>query len=558
MITVLLVHDATDLIDITRSFLEKGGEVRVDTVSSTKQALEILKNRNYDVIVSYYHLPEVNGIEFLPEMNGVELLKYLKSHGNPTPFILYARMGKETLVLEDLNNAHEVRFGKGGDQKKPLTELRDLIIQAVMRKKMERDVTLRTDMLNSILSLTPVWVCQIRGGVIDWANSTMTSGLGHPEGGLVGKNASAFFASREAFDRASRELTYVIDPQGWGHATTQLKKSDGTVVHANVMVHAIDQKDPSRGQVLVCEDISEKILLLDSVKESELRVRELLTHSSSLIMKLDTEGTITFFNTFAQVFFGYSEAEIVGKNIIGTLISPQRGNGHELTGFVSDMGLNGEGHAIRITEMRLRDGQPAWVAWINKAQRDEEGHVSLIVCIGHDITDHEHRDRTRISTALWKDRVIAHSDVADEVFETVFNICLEIAKEGREGKQVGTAFVIGDTENVLSKSRQLILNPFAGHRIEDRMVTNHDIRENIKELAQLDGAFVIRGDGLIEAAARYITIDTSAVGIAKGLGTRHSSIAGITLVTKAIGIVVSQSGGKISIFRDGQVLQEIG
>ncbi len=558
MISVLLVHDNTDLIDSTRSFLEKSGEVRVDTVSSTKQALEILKSRTYDVIVSYYHLPEVNGIEFLPEMNGVELLKYLKSHGNFTPFILYARMGRETLVLEDLNNAHEVRFGKGGDQKKPLTELRDLVIQAVMRKKMERDVTLRTDMLNSILSLTPVWVCQVRGGVIDWANSTMTSGLGHPEGGLVGKNASAFFASRETFDRASRELTYVIDEQGWGRATTQLKKSDGTLVHANVMVHAIDQKDPSRGQVLVCEDITEKVLLLDSVKESELRVRELLTHSSSLIIKLDTDGTITFFNTFAQVFFGYSEAEIVGKNIIGTLLPAGTGDGHKISGFVSDMGLNGEGYAIRITEMRLRDGQPAWVAWTNKALRDAEGHISEIVCIGHDITDHEHRDRTRISTALWKDRVIANSDVTDEVFETVFNICLEIAKEGREGKKVGTAFVIGDTENVLSKSRQLILNPFAGHRIEDRMITNHDIRENIKELAQLDGAFVIRGDGLIEAAARYITIDTSAVGIAKGLGTRHSSVAGITLVTKAIGIVVSQSGGKISIFRDGQVLQEIG
>ena len=118
--------------------------------------------------------------------------------------------------------------------------------------------------------------------------------------------------------------------------------------------------------------------------------------------------------------------------------------------------------------------------------------------------------------------------------------------------------LLRDTENVLAKSRQLILNPFAGHRVEDRMVTNHDIRENIKELAQLDGAFVIRGDGLIEAAARYITVDTSAVGIGKGLGTRHSSIAGITLVSKAVGIVVSQSGGKISIFRDGQMLQEIG
>jgi Response regulator containing CheY-like receiver, AAA-type ATPase, and DNA-binding domains len=66
MITVLLVHDNTELIDATRSYLEKMGEVRVDAVQSTKQALEILKSRNYDVIVSYYHLPEVNGIEFFP------------------------------------------------------------------------------------------------------------------------------------------------------------------------------------------------------------------------------------------------------------------------------------------------------------------------------------------------------------------------------------------------------------------------------------------------------------------------------------------------------------
>ena len=85
--------------------------------------------------------------------------------------------------------------------------------------------------------------------------------------------------------------------------------------------------------------------------------------------------------------------------------------------------------------------------------------------------------------------MIADSDVADAVFETVFNICLEIAKEGREGKQVGTAFVIGDTENVLSKSRQAILNPFAGHRIEDRMITSYDIRENIKEWQTLTVLF---------------------------------------------------------------------
>jgi len=557
MITILLVHDNSDLIDATRSYLEKGGEVRVDAVSSTKQAVEVLKNRNYDVIVSYYQLPEVNGIEFLPEMNGVELLKYLKSHGNATPFILYTRLGRDRILIEDLNSAGELTFPKGIDPRSPLPELRDLIYQAVLRKKVERDQTLRTDLLSSILSLTPIWLCQIRGGVMEWTNTSMSASLGYDDGGLVGKNATALFVDRESFERASRELTLSIDGNGWGRAETLLKNRDGTPVHCLLKVHAIDSRDPSRGQVMIIEDITEKKRLEEAVRESEIRTRELLMHATSLIMKLDLSGNITFFNTFAQTFFGYSGQEVHGKNIIGTLIPSGDTDGRDATSFVSDVALNGEGVAIRISRMRIRDGSPVWVAWTTKAIRDAGGHISEVVCIGHDITDHTSRERPGISTAMWKDRVIGGTDIGDEVFDAVFSICLEISREGREGKKVGTAFVIGDAENVLAKSRQLILNPFAGHQTGDRMITNHDIRENIKELAQLDGAFVIRGDGLIEAAARYITIDTSAVGIPKGLGTRHSSVAGITLVTNAIGIVVSQSGGKISIFRNGRMVQEI-
>ena len=110
-------------------------------------------------------------------------------------------------------------------------------------------------------------------------------------------------------------------------------------------------------------------------------------------------------------------------------------------------------------------------------------------------------DRVRMSMAMWKDKVIAGTDVAEDVFESAFNISMEIAREGREGKPVGTAFIIGDADNVLAKSRQLILNPFEGHAQESRMITNPEIREMIKELAQLDGAFVVRGNGLIEAGS---------------------------------------------------------
>jgi DNA integrity scanning protein DisA with diadenylate cyclase activity len=156
----------------------------------------------------------------------------------------------------------------------------------------------------------------------------------------------------------------------------------------------------------------------------------------------------------------------------------------------------------------------------------------------------------------WLRELLARSDIDPAVFESVFNIAVEISREGREGKPVGTAFIVGDAPAVLARSRQLILNPFEGHPREARMIENPDLRENVKEFALLDGAFVIGGTGLIEAAGRYITIDTSGVQIPKGLGTRHGSVAGITLATQAVGIVVSQSGGRISVFKGGQMVKQ--
>jgi len=149
--------------------------------------------------------------------------------------------------------------------------------------------------------------------------------------------------------------------------------------------------------------------------------------------------------------------------------------------------------------------------------------------------------------------LLEESDIKEEVFKTALNIAVEIALEGREGKPVGTAFVIGDSENVMKNSRQLILNPFAGHQPEERMITLPDLKGNIKELAQLDGVFVIRGDGLMEAAGRYLTANASGVSLPKGFGTRHSSVAAVTMVTRAVGIVVSQSGGGIRVIKGGRI-----
>jgi DNA integrity scanning protein DisA with diadenylate cyclase activity len=166
-------------------------------------------------------------------------------------------------------------------------------------------------------------------------------------------------------------------------------------------------------------------------------------------------------------------------------------------------------------------------------------------------------ENNEINEEFWQQNIPDNTDIQISVLDSVFHIALEIAREGREGRTVGTAFLIGDVNAVLEHSRQLILNPFQGHKEEDRRITNPEMNECIKELAQLDGAFVIRGDGIVEAAARYITIDTSNVTIPQGHGTRHSSIAAITQKTRSIGIIVSQSGGRISFVKEGKIFKTI-
>jgi hypothetical protein len=149
------------------------------------------------------------------------------------------------------------------------------------------------------------------------------------------------------------------------------------------------------------------------------------------------------------------------------------------------------------------------------------------------------------------------TDITPDVLDPVIKIAVEIAREGREGQAIGTSFIVGDTENVLSHSKQFVLNPFHGYHEVERQITDVGIRGNIKEFAQLDGAFIITSKGVVEAAGRCITVDMSKVNLPGGMGSRHSSVAGITQVTKSIGVVVSQSGGLISIFKNGKIVYTI-
>ena len=142
-----------------------------------------------------------------------------------------------------------------------------------------------------------------------------------------------------------------------------------------------------------------------------------------------------------------------------------------------------------------------------------------------------------------------------QTFEQVLQLAVEIAREGREGRKIGTLFVVGDVERVLERSRPLLLDPLYGHAEELLDVTRPEFRETVKELAQLDGAFVVRDRGTFAAAARYLDVNGS-IPLTAGLGTRHAAAASITNETDAIAIVVSQSS-VVRVYTGGEIRAEI-
>lgn len=558
MIAVLFVDDNTELMALARSVLEKSGEVRLESVRSTKQALEKLKNRVFDVIVCYEQVPDVNGIEFVPDMNGIEFLKYLKSQGNTTPFILLSRRGQNKVVIADVMNGTELPLPKGGDPRLQLSDLVMLVKQTMLRRRADREVKAQNDQLSAILSATPLGIFQVRNRLIEWVNQPFGAMLGYSGNQMVGKDISILFSNPEGLEQVVRDLQARQHTGGSQNMECDMVSKDASPISCQLQVLALVPGDVLKGGTFVVTDISDRRKLADALKKSEAKYRETVQNTQSIIIRIDTQGTITFFNTFALSFFDYTSDEVIGKNVVGTIIPLKSRSGHDLSMMANDLGFNAEGYAVNVMENVRRNGDRVWIAWINKAIRDEEGRIVEVLCIGNDITDRRRGStEVRISTDTWKDQVVADTDIREDVFDAVFHICTEISVEGREGKAVGTTFLIGDAENVMGKSRQIMLNSFEGHPPEMRIVTNPDLKENIKEFAQLDGAFVVSGDGFIEASGRYITVDTSGVKLPKGMGTRHNSVAAMTHVTKTVGIVVSQSGGGITLFKNGQILKKI-
>jgi diadenylate cyclase len=183
-----------------------------------------------------------------------------------------------------------------------------------------------------------------------------------------------------------------------------------------------------------------------------------------------------------------------------------------------------------------------------EAEQDQAEHIDSlsIIHLGEHLERLTAQDLRKLDT-----------QVPLETLRAVVDLATEIGREGREGKPVGTMLVVGDTAKVLTMTRPINFNPFRGYSRAERDIRDRKVREQIKDIAQLEGAIIIRRDGVAVAACMYLDVLAEGITLSKGLGSRHWAAAAISRKTTAIAVAVSQSSGTVRLFQNGEVVLHI-
>ncbi len=179
---------------------------------------------------------------------------------------------------------------------------------------------------------------------------------------------------------------------------------------------------------LLIDEIRQRQRAQKKLQESEARYRELVENANSIILELDDRGKVTFFNRFAEEFYGFKEAEIIGRHVVGTIAPPVDSGGKDMKAEIKNIVKHPEDYFVIENEGMRRNGERVWISWTNKGLVDEEGRLRNVLCIGMDRTE-QRRVADMLAEQLKEKAAVAERqrlarDLHDAVTQTLFSASL--------------------------------------------------------------------------------------------------------------------------------------
>jgi len=231
---------------------------------------------------------------------------------------------------------------------------------------------------------SPIYFKDRRGAYLG-CNKAFEEFFGKPRGEIIGKTA------HDLFSRDSADIHHAADQQLFNKGGVQRYDSfalDAGGTPREVIFHkaVFERGQTITGLVGAILDITERKQAEEKLRVSEAKYRELVQSANSIILRMDRKGIVTFFNEYAQRFFGFSEEDILGRNVVGTIVPKSDTAGRDLRAMILDIGRHPERYAANENENIKRNGERIWIAWTNQAIHAADGSVAEILCVGNDIT----------------------------------------------------------------------------------------------------------------------------------------------------------------------------
>ena len=285
-ITVLLVDDEVGLTGIAKRFLERSGECRVDIANSAADAFVLLKEIQYDAVVSDYLMPDMDGITFL---------KAVRSVNTSIPFIVFTGKGREEVVIEALNSGADFYLQKGGEPAAQFTELLSKIRKGVEQRRAQRELYEKNHILDAILTASPHGIALVKDERIKWVNDAFARMLQYSKQELIEKDLESLYEDQEVYRRVSVQITTDLENTMHSELRTRFRQRSGPLIDCELNIVPLEENKKESGTMITVTNITKKLAMAREIE----RLSAFPYLEANPVIELNPSGQISYFNEAA-------------------------------------------------------------------------------------------------------------------------------------------------------------------------------------------------------------------------------------------------------------------